>query len=140
MLWQGTGNLWQLVFFEGGSGGIGNFTQDYFDNRWTPDNPNASGPRIYDRESTSTASANTYFLHNSSYMRLKNLVLSYSLPGNIISKLSVADCRIFVSGYNLLTITGIKDVDPEETASNQNFAAWNNKQSKIFNAGFNVTF
>jgi TonB-linked SusC/RagA family outer membrane protein len=140
MLWQGATNVWAYVFYEGGSGGIGTFTQDYFDNRWTPENPNASGPRIFDREKTSTAKQNTYFLHDATYLRLKNLELSYNVPQSIISKAHFSNLRLFVSGYNLLTFTGLKDADPEATASGQNYAGWTNIQTKVYNFGLNLTF
>lgn len=140
MLWQGAGNVSSYVFYEGGGGGIGTFTQDYFDNRWTPENPDAKGPRIYDREKTSVAKQNTYFLHSSAYMRLKNIQLSYALPANLISRLGLSNCSVFVSGFNLITFTKLKDIDPEATASGQNYAGWFNVQNKVYNFGINVTF
>ena len=140
MLWQGASNVWSYVYYEGGSGGIGTFTQDYFDNRWTPENPNASGPRIFDREKTSTAKQNTYFLHDATYLRLKNLELSYNIPQQLLTKAGIHNLRLFVSGYNLLTFTGLKDVDPEASASGQNYAGWYNIQTKVYNFGLNLTF
>ncbi len=140
MLWQGAGNVSQYVFYEGGGGGIGTFTQEYFNNRWTPENPNSVGPRIYDREKTSVAKQNTYFLHDASYLRLKNIQLSYSLPGTLLSKIGVSNCSVFVSGFNLITFTDLKDVDPEATASGQNYAGWFNVQNKVYNFGLNITF
>ena len=52
----------------------------------------------------------------------------------------LSNVRLYVSGYNLLTFTGVKDVDPEETASGQSYAGWSNIQSKTYNFGLNVTF
>ncbi len=140
LLWQGAGNVSQYVFYEGGGGGIGTYTQDYFDNRWTPENPDAKGPRIYDREKTATTRQNTYFLHNASYLRLKNAELSYNLPQSLISRLHLANCSVFIGGFNLLTFTRLKDIDPEATASRQNYAGWFNVQNKVYNFGLNITF
>lgn len=140
MLWQGATNVWTYAFYEGGSGGIGTFTQDYFDNRWTLDNPNSKGPRIYDREKTSTAKLNTYFLKDATYLRLKNIELSYTVPTRLITKAHFKGLKLFISGYNLLTFTGLKDVDPEASASGQNYAGWYNIQSKVYNFGLNLTF
>ncbi len=140
MLWQGNANVWQYTFFEGGAGGIGNYTQHSFDIRWTPDNVNSAGPKLFDRENASSGRFNTYYVNNTSYTRLKNLMLSYSLPEKIISKLTISKLRIFVSGSNLLTICGIKDLDPETRASNQGYAGWYNPQMKIYNFGLNLTF
>lgn len=140
MLWQGAGNVYSYVFYEGGGGGIGTFTQDYFDNRWTPENPNASGPRIYDRERTAVGRQNTYFLQDASYFRLKNVELAYNFPEKICEQIHAKNLRLFFSGYNVLTFTGIKNIDPEANASNQNYAGWFNVQSKVFNIGLNITF
>jgi TonB-linked SusC/RagA family outer membrane protein len=140
MLLQGAAHVWTYNFYEGGAGGIGTFTQDYFDNRWTPENPNSAGPRIYDREKTQTAKMNTYFLQDASYLRLKNIELSYTVPKKLIEKAHLSNLRLFVSGYNLLTFTGLKDADPEATASGQNYAGWTNIQTKVYNFGLNLTF
>ncbi|MBC7889711.1 MAG: TonB-dependent receptor [Ferruginibacter sp.] len=140
MLWQGAGKVSTYTFYEGGAGGIGNYTHSFFDNRWTPENPNASGPRIIDRERTPSAKPNTFFLNDASYLRLKNIELTYSLPKNLLSRLHVSNCNVFVSGFNLLTFTGVKDIDPEATVSGQGYAGWFNIQSKVFNFGLNLTF
>ncbi|HZL11297.1 MAG TPA: TonB-dependent receptor [Prolixibacteraceae bacterium] len=140
MLWQGAGNVWIYDFFEGGGGGIGTYTQDYFDNRWTPENPTASGPRIYDRDKTSTSKPNTFFLHDATYLRLKNLELAYNIPQQLLAKAKINNLRLFVSGYNLLTFSGLKDADPEGTASDQGYFGWSNIQTKVYNFGLNLTF
>jgi TonB-linked SusC/RagA family outer membrane protein len=138
MLWQGATNVWQYVFFESGS--IGNFTQDYFDNRWTKDNINAEYPRIYDRQVTSSAQKNTFWLKDATYLRLKNIELSYTLPVHLTQRLPLGGLRVYASAYNLLTFTKLKDVDPETTEGSQGFASWSTPQSRVFNLGLNLTF
>ena len=54
----------------------------------------------------------TAFLHKGDFLRLKNFTLAYSLPKNMISKVWLKTARIYVSGANLLTLSGI-DFDPE---------------------------
>ncbi len=140
MLWQGAGNVSQYVFYEGGAGGIGTWTKDYFNNRWTPENINSKGPRIYDRERIEVSKPNTYFLYNANYLRLKNIELSYTLPRKWLSSLHLSNCNVFVSGFNLITFTKLKDIDPEATSSGQNYAGWFNIQNKVYNFGINLTF
>ncbi|MFT3935174.1 MAG: TonB-dependent receptor [Chitinophagaceae bacterium] len=140
LLWQGAGNVQQYVFYEGGAGGIGTWTKDYFNNRWTPENPNSKGPRIYDRERIEVSKPNNYFLHSAAYLRLKNVQLSYSLPKKLISALHISNCNVFVSGFNVLTITKLKDIDPEASSSGQGYAGWFNIQNKVYNFGLNLTF
>lgn len=56
----------------------------------------------------------TRYLQNAAYMRLKNLQLGYTLPKSLISKIGLQNLRVYVSGENLWTITGLsKTMDPE---------------------------
>lgn len=79
---------------------------------------------------------------NASYIRLKNAEIGYSLPKKILKKVNLQECRIYTNGYNLLTLTGIKEMDPEYagidggTAINQ----YVYPMSKNYSLGINVTF
>ena len=59
------------------------------------------------------ASANSYFVEDGSYFRLKNVQLGYSLPASSLSGAGLAGLKIFVQGTNLLTITNYTGLDPE---------------------------
>jgi TonB-linked SusC/RagA family outer membrane protein len=137
-LFQGAGRVWQYTFFE--SGTIGNFTKDFYDNHWTEDNIYAENPRVYDREATVTGQKNTFWLNNASYLRLKNIELAYNFSSRTLAKTPFTDLRIYLSGYNLLTFTGMKNLDPETAEGGQGFAAWSTPHSKVFNFGINITF
>jgi TonB-linked SusC/RagA family outer membrane protein len=50
---------------------------------------------------------------DASYIRLKNLSFSYQLPTKVKSALKLTDCRIYLQGQNLLTITNYPGLDPE---------------------------
>jgi len=50
---------------------------------------------------------------NASYIRLKTAELGYSLNPKLLSGTGITEFRLFVSGYNLLTFTGLENVDPE---------------------------
>lgn len=137
-LFQGAGRVWQYTFFE--SGTIGNFTKDFYENRWTEENINAKYPRVYDRETTVTGQKNTFWLNNASYLRLKNIELAYSFSSDLLTKTPFSNARIYISGYNLLTFTKMKNLDPETREGEQGFAAWSTPQSKVVNLGVNLTF
>jgi TonB-linked SusC/RagA family outer membrane protein len=137
-LWQGAANIWQYIFWE--SGTIGNFTKDFYKNHWTENNPNAPYPRVYDRQATVTGLSNTFWLKNASYLRLKNIELSYTLPHDLVSRWSIENLRLYISGYNLITFSRLKDTDPETTQGSQGFAAWSTPQSKVLNFGLNLSF
>jgi TonB-linked SusC/RagA family outer membrane protein len=135
VLLQGAAGAVQYIKTE--SGEIGNYLKDYYDNRWTVANTDASGPRTNISTAEYWDNRNTYFLHSSDYMRLKNLELSYSLPPNLNKLLGITRARIYVSGYNLFTYSPhLKDFDPEMTdTQGQSYPV-----QRVLNFGANVTF
>jgi TonB-linked SusC/RagA family outer membrane protein len=120
------------------SGEIGNFTKDFYDNRWTPQNPNASQPRTFNRgDEYWRNQSNTHFLQNTDYLRLKNLQFGYNFPVGMTQKIGMQGLRVYVSGFNLLTFSpGVKDFDPESNSSN----GTNYPLQKVANGGLTVTF
>lgn len=139
MLWQGQAIVQQYVYFQ--SGTIGNFTQEYWDNHWTPQNSNANGPRLYDRETIpSTQFQNTFFLRDASFVRLKSLQLAYTFSKQQLHRFPFSDLQVYVSGFNLLTFDKLKYLDPEAVANGQNYAGWYTPQTRVYNFGINVTF
>lgn len=55
------------------------------------------------------------FLQDLSYIRLKQVTLSYNLPSTMLSKLFVTNAKVYVQGINLLTFTEYTGLDPEFT-------------------------
>ncbi|UOB18802.1 SusC/RagA family TonB-linked outer membrane protein [Abyssalbus ytuae] len=55
----------------------------------------------------------SYYVEDGSYARLKNIVIGYSLPEGISSKLGVEKIRFYLQGKNLLTLTDYSGLDPE---------------------------
>ncbi|MDO1448575.1 TonB-dependent receptor [Rhodocytophaga aerolata] len=136
VLFQGAAGAVRYIQTE--SGDIGNFLKEYYDNRWTPENPDASGPRTFNRDEEYWRNQqNTYFLHRTDYIRLKNLQLGYSLPVALTGKLGMQNIRFYISGFNLLTYSpDLKDFDPEtDNASGQSYPL-----QKVLNGGLTVTF
>ena len=60
---------------------------------------------------------NSNGIMNSSYCRLKTLELGYTLPKSLLAKARIKNLRIYLSGYNLLTFTPLRDIDPERPSS-----------------------
>ena len=107
--------------------------------RWTPDNPSTSMPKIYWGFSAPAKVRRTssYFLQDASYLRLKNISLGYNLPSSILEHISLKKFRIYISGDNLLTFTNYPGLDPERGGSGR-FV--NYPQNKIYSLGLNVQF
>lgn len=77
-------------------------------------------------------------LEDASFLRLKNLTLSYSLPANILKKTGfIRGLRVYAQGQNLFTATGFSGLDPEGS-SNVYAAAY--PMSRQFTFGLDLTF
>ena len=55
----------------------------------------------------------TRFLENASYLRLRNLSLSYMLPSAVAERMQLRNIRLYLQGQNLWTLTGYSGFDPE---------------------------
>jgi TonB-linked SusC/RagA family outer membrane protein len=58
-------------------------------------------------------SANSYFVERGDYLKLKNIVLGYTLPSKAAKYLHMEKLRVYISAQNLFTITKYKGIDPE---------------------------
>lgn len=104
---------------------------------WREDgsNPDPWLPRLYLWSTSKNLQKQTRYMDTGAYCRLKNIQLGYSLPGAIINKVGLEKVRIYFSGDNLLTFSGINEnFDPE--------APWGGAYpiSKSISFGVNVTF
>jgi len=86
-------------------------------------------------------SESSVWRRDASYMRLKSLEIGYSLPRNVLSFMNVENVRVYLNGYNLLTLTDpfVKPFDPERIEGAHN-AGWVYPLNKSFNIGLNLTF
>ena len=79
---------------------------------WEPnrDNSKATLPMV---EGSSFLQPCSYFVEDASFLRMKNLVLGYSLPKEILKKATIQNLRIYGQVENLITITKYSGLDPE---------------------------
>ena len=75
---------------------------------------------------------------DASYLRLKNIMLSYDLPASLISRIKARELSIYLSADNVITWTKYEGNDPERGNATGNFAQY--PQARIFNVGLNVKF
>lgn len=84
---------------------------------WSTETPNAYFPRLkayIAEDATELGQAQTKYLQDASYLRLKNLTVGYTFPKAISSKLRINRLRIYFSGENILDRSHIKgNLDPE---------------------------
>jgi TonB-linked SusC/RagA family outer membrane protein len=93
--------------------GLGQAFEHHLD-RWTPDNPNASYPRLTVGTNINNHISNSsYWYKDGSYGRLKFLELGYNISGNWTRNIRIESFRIFTNATNLFTASAYKGVDPE---------------------------
>ncbi|MGN6419632.1 MAG: TonB-dependent receptor [Pseudobacter sp.] len=83
-------------------------------NHYTAENPTSDRPRLVLGESQTlniTAASNA--VHDASYIKLKSTTLNYNLPQQWLNKLKLRTASLYVSGNNLLIVTGYPGPDPE---------------------------
>ncbi|MBF9255710.1 TonB-dependent receptor [Pontibacter sp. 172403-2] len=112
----------------------GSLPQPIHLDRWTPENTDATYPRLTYQQ-TYNQRLSTYWLEDASYLRLKNIQIGYTLPSQLTEKFRVDRLRIYASADNLLTKTDFfYAYDPETPVSNGGYYP----QVKTFVLGLNI--
>jgi len=164
MFWQGIGKrdyspdqisavFWGTVAAWGNSG---IFKDSYNLDYWRPaDETNILGPNTdaflpkpyFTAETNKNRYPQNRYVLNASYLRLKNLQVGYTLPGDFLKRYSISNVRVYLSGENLLTITKLPKVfDPETIfASDTRYSGYITSGAiypiqRSLSFGLNVTF
>ncbi len=118
------------------SGGVSTIWRD----RWTPDNPDASLPKIRIAQGgVNNNVAHSWWVTERGYLRLKNLQIGYNFPQTMFDDNFIQSLRVYVNGTNLFTVTDYIGFDPERAERNTNGVS-GYPQLKIFTAGVNLKF
>lgn len=117
---------------------------------WTPENTNTNVPRAVSADPNNNARVSTRFLEDGSYLRLKNIMLSYNVPPASLQSLTkgtVKGLNIYISAQNILTFTKYSGYDPEVGNRTVSTSALTNgidyavyPQPKGYQVGINVNF
>lgn len=156
MNWQGAAgiyNAYDEVFtevcpFNGGA------ALDIYKDRWhtanitdDPWNPHTEWIKGYYPATGHSFNSWGTGIHNTSYIRLKTLEIGYTMPKKWMSIVGVKNLRIYANAYNLLTITGLKNMDPERpghtggvNGSGSGILFYNYPVNRTFNFGASIKF
>ncbi len=94
--------------------GSNNAVEGLIENSYTQDNEGAPYPRLTNAiDYNQNYRVSDFYVEDGSYLRLKNLQLGYTLPQKFSNKLRIENIKIYIGGYNLITITGYTGFDPE---------------------------
>jgi len=114
-------------------------TWEWVTDSWTPDRPNARLPKVTPSDvDDDNYVASDFWLRDGSYLRMKNIQLSYSLPSKWLSKAKIKRASIYVNAENYLTFSKYKDFDPESILNASSL--YHYPMLKTISAGINVTF
>ncbi len=141
MFWQagvgGKQDMSQIAipFYGGGNALVA--AKDY----WSPTNPNAAYPRITTTSSWNYDQVSDFWVKDMSYLRLKNVGISYVISNNFLRSMKIQSARLGFNITNLLTFSPFKEVDPE----NSNFGGVNYfinfyPQQRVSNFELSFTF
>lgn len=123
--------------------GSGKGIFEWISDRWTPTNTDATYPVLHSAaanvESASNFQNSTFWAYDATYVRLKNAVLSYSLPHSVLQGSILSEVTISLMGQNLLTWRKddrMKMYDPEQVATGRTLYPI----MKVYSIGVNLTF
>ncbi len=134
MLWTGQGKATQMIVPYGLNQQV-----EYYNGRWisAEETPNAKYPGAFNKDDKINTKWSDFWLYDASFIRLKNVEISYQLPKRIINKIGMQNLRIYVTGNNLFTIDNIKIQDPESTATS---SGQYYPQQRTYSFGLNFSF
>ena len=90
----------------------GNRSQRMYNDSWEPGKANPKLPILRSNDVISS-NPSTYYLESGSYLRLKNIQLTYSLPKALLNKIGIGSASVYIQGQNWLTITKYTGLDPD---------------------------
>jgi TonB-linked SusC/RagA family outer membrane protein len=107
-----------------------------WNDHWTPDNVDAEFPRATRHQLRNNS---TFMRRNGSFLRLKNISLSYALPKSVLSKAGIGQLSFFLTGTNLFLLEDhVKQFDPEFGNNDDNFRIF--PIMKNYSFGVNLSF
>ncbi len=118
---------------------------------WTPTNTDARWPRLAaqgsNADSNNWGKPADYFMLDASYLRIKNMVLGYTLPKKWTSSIGLGKVRMYVNAQDLFTFTENDFIDPESSDRNANGTSSGGsasgrqyQPSRYFGFGFDIEF
>lgn len=112
--------------------------QEYFQNMWTETNTSGTEPKLRGTDLEDAMQRSSRHLHDASFIRLKNVTLSYSFPSVLTKKISLNNLRVYFTGGNLLTLAKYKEADPE--VNQYGTRGWETPIGKTYTFGIEFSF
>lgn len=118
--------------------------QEWCDNRWTGPGSTNKYPRPVYSYHGNNSRASTYYLQDGSFIKLKSLMLSYTLPQQWTDAMKMKTVRVYLQGENLALISKYRGWDPEiSNSTNPALIGCDNygvPTPRIYKLGVNISF
>lgn len=137
MLWQGQAQVEQMI---NGAGLHLNNYKELYDGRFISETatPNPRYPRAFNgNQDTNIAKNSTFWLQDTSFLRLRNVQLAYNFPRSLLEEMKINNLRVYITGTNLFSIDKVKFQDPEADSST---AGQNYPQLRTYTLGLSFSF
>jgi len=110
-------------------------------NRWHGEGTSNTMPRFTWTNDNDNYRASDLYIHDGSYLRLKNIQLGYTLPQMLTRKVFINSLRFYIAVENFITITSYKGLEPEISYGTQSgIDRGYYPQSRTFTIGANIKF
>ncbi|MBF9255729.1 TonB-dependent receptor [Pontibacter sp. 172403-2] len=112
---------------------------------WSPANPDSDIPALSLINQNDERRPSTYFMESGSYLKLRQIELGYTLPVNLISKVGMKDCRIYVNAQNIVNLKkwwgddAYTGIDPENPSKANEYSS-PYVRPQMFMTGVRVSF
>jgi len=146
MAFQGTiGNdIWNASKGILATAGRQNALAEAYTKAWRQEGDNTKYPRITNSDTNNNYRSSSFYVENGSYLRLQNIQLGYNIPRKICEKTKFfSNCRMYVAGQNVFTLTGYSGLDPEigiNNALNMGYDQTHYPTCRTFTFGVNLQF
>jgi len=100
-----------------GPSGVWNLSREFWNNHWTPENPTNEYPDVVSENATASMMSD-YYVEDASYLRLRNVSVSYKFPQKTVSSLGFKNLSVYATATNLHVWTKYSSFDPDVSYSN----------------------
>ncbi len=115
-LFQGAGNFSAMMSSSlvRPSASGNSISTEYYNNRWTPENPTAKYPRLSYESSSNNNRNSSFWLVDRSFLKLRYVEAYYNLPQSVLNRIKfISKAKVYVRGIDLLCFDKVKVADPE---------------------------
>jgi len=110
----------------------------YYEDMWTEYNTDGTLPAISGYDLLDARQYCSRHVYSATFLRLKNFVIGYTLPKELVSKAHLSNARVYFNGGNLLTLAKYKMADPEVNVYGTR--GWEVPYGMSFTLGIDVKF